>query len=356
MEWFSQFWDQGVDIVTLVIAFLGMLGTLGFLRKEKITRGEKYTLELERNDLRKRLAKAEVRLNHVDPKKFLDQVSELESNGEFAHAAEKAEQFGRLQSEAFGRAAILSAEDAIIQADGTRLDLLEDAVRFVSIGLASDPENKRLMSLSEETRTRLEEARAGGDFETLHLDGMTDVDLNKMANKLIKEGKFALAEIAARRSLPLARERTGPVSQNYAAALGTYGRTLDTLGQYTAAEKILRQTLEIAEKTIGTAHPLYANCLNNLSEVVREQGRFEEAETLYREALAIDEKTIGTAHPSYATHLNNLAMVVEAQERFEEAEPLYREAIKIALDRLGAEHPQTRTLQANLDDLLAKQP
>ena len=158
MEWLSQFWDQGVDVVTLVIAILGLLGTLGFFRKEKITKGEKYTLELERNDLRKLLAQAEVCLDKIDPERFLDRVTELESQAKFKDAAERADEFGRLQSEAFGRAAILSAEGAILNASRERLDLLEDAVRFCAIGRAADPENNRLKELSEEAKLRFSTA------------------------------------------------------------------------------------------------------------------------------------------------------------------------------------------------------
>ena len=130
---------------------------------------------------------------------------------------------------------------------------------------------------------------------------------------LSKDGKYALAEVAARRSVPLARLRTGEVSENHAAAVSQFANRLRNLGKYYEAEGLYRLALEIDRVTIGEAHPDYAMRLNNLALVVRDQGRFAEAEGLYRQALEIGRATIGEAHPDYATGLNNLARAVQAR-------------------------------------------
>jgi tetratricopeptide (TPR) repeat protein len=130
---------------------------------------------------------------------------------------------------------------------------------------------------------------------------------------LSKDGKYARAEVAARRSVPLARLRTGEVSENHAAAVSQFANCLRNLGKYYEAEGLYRQALEMTRATIGEAHPSYAMRLNNLALVVQEQGRFEEAEGLFRQVLEIDRATIGEAHPDYATGLNNLARAVQAR-------------------------------------------
>ena len=53
-------------------------------------------------------------------------------------------------------------------------------------------------------------------------------------------------------------QRTGPVSENYAAAIGTHGQILHNLGAYEQAETLYRKAQAVDEKTIGTEHPDYA--------------------------------------------------------------------------------------------------
>ena len=76
-EFMGQFWDQGIDLVTLLVAVFAALAAAGFFRKEKFIRGETLVVEQERDDLRRKLAAAEVRLAHVDPERFLDEITEL---------------------------------------------------------------------------------------------------------------------------------------------------------------------------------------------------------------------------------------------------------------------------------------
>jgi hypothetical protein len=89
---------------------------------------------------------------------------------------------------------------------------------------------------------------------------------------LSKDGKYALAEVAARRSVPLARLRTGEVSENHAAAVSQFANCLRNLGKYYEAEGLYRLGLEIDRVTIGEAHPDYATGLNNLARAVQARG------------------------------------------------------------------------------------
>ncbi len=326
-----------------VASFISALAALGFLRREHIVKtdlhGRLHTTKQERDDLRTKLNQANERLSVVDPERFLDRINDLYDEGEFEKAEDAAGTFTTLQSEAFGRAAEILTEQSIIDSEKYGKDSIEDALRFVQIGLAAQPDSQRLVELHQLVHTRRAGFERGEPPETLNWEGLSDVELNRLSMGLSRDGKYVLAEIAARRSVPLARLRTGKMSPNFAAALGNHASCLNQLRQYKEAESLFDEVLEIDRATIGEGHPLYATHLNNLALVVRAQGRFEEAEDLFREALKIDRATIGEGHPDYASNLSNLALMLNDLGRFEEAEDLLREGLEIdrATNREG--HP-----------------
>lgn len=125
---------------------------------------------------------------------------------------------------------------------------------------------------------------------------MTDVELNQLAIVLEREGKYALEEVAARRSVPLVEVRTGRESADFAKALGTHGAILQNMGEYVDAVTVLCEALEIDRKTIGGAHPSYARHLSNWADMLVKTDRHNAAEPIYREPLAVFEAALGTDH------------------------------------------------------------
>jgi len=230
--------------------------------------------------------------------------------GDFAKAEDVALAFANAQSEAFGLAAEVLTEQRILDSGEHGEWAVKDAQRFAAIGLAANPESARLKELQALVDTRAEGLARGEPIETLDWEGMPDVELNRRAISFGKAGEYQLAEIAARRSVPLALLRTGQESSNYAAALGQHAESLQKLAAY------------------------------------------DEAEPLMREALAVDAKTIGKDHPQYATHLSNLAGLLRAKGDYAGAEPLIREAVRVMESAVGAEHPNSILFRNNLETLL----
>lgn len=338
-DFIGQFWDQGVDVATLILAIIGTLSTLGLLRRRSKTLKDLIYIEQERDTYRNKLTGAEVRLGDVDPERFIDKANELYEAGKFDAAETAALDFTNCQSEAFGRAAEILTEQRIIDSETDGQAALDEAARFVQIGLAADPASARLRDLQELTRSRSEGLSRGEPIEALNWGTLSAIDLYTLSVALERDGKYWLAEIAARRMVPLARLEHGAASVSYGNALGRHGSTLKALNQFQAAETLYRAALKIIEPAAGMNSVDYATQLSNLAGVLGTRGAPAEAEQMFRKALDIDRATVGPTHADYATTLNNLGLVVRAQGRYDEAEEIYSEVIKIDRATIGEAHP-----------------
>ena len=250
-DFLGLYWDKIIDLATLLVAVVGVFVGAGLFVRHKRDVRELIYVEQERDDFRKKNAQLTVRLSKIDPERFIDEINDLRKLGKFDATAERAEQFTDAQSEAIGLAAEVLVEQRILDSAEFGAGPLEEAVRFAEIGLAARPDDVRLQELSNEAKKRQQAAIDGEDFDTLPLDGMTDVDLNKLARKLHAEGKYTIAEICARRSVPLALARTGPKSLNFSGAISQHAETLRTLGDYNGAEPLYREALAVTEKRAG---------------------------------------------------------------------------------------------------------
>jgi tetratricopeptide (TPR) repeat protein len=347
-DFLGDYWDQVIDIATLLVACFGVAVLAGLFVRRKRELKDLLYIEQERDDFRKKCSVYNVRLNAVDPERFIDQVTEAYDTPDFDKVEKLSLAFTEKQSEAFGLAAEYLAEQRILDSETHGAEVIEEAVRFAAIGRAAFPDSKRLEELESLAQRRAEDIKRGDPIEALNMEGLTALELNQLSVALLRDGKYTLAEVAARRCVPLVRRLDGEMSANHAAALGVHAETLRLLGDYSRAERVSRKALEIRKATVGEAHPKYATVLNNFAAVLRAQGRYEEAEGFYREAMEIDKATIGEGHPNYANDLSNLAAVVEDQGRYEEAEGLYREALKIDKATIGEGHPNYATRLNNL--------
>lgn len=345
------FW---VQVVSALAALIAAGAAVGFFRKEKFVRGELYTTQLERDDMRKRLALAEVRLGRVDPERFLDKADELYDAAKFKELEELALRFTNAQTEAFGRAAEILTEQRILDSGEHGKLSLDDAARFVEIGLAADPESVRLKELRELVRAREATLERGEPLETLNWDGMSDVELNRLSHALYRDGKYRLAEIAARRSVPLAMLRTGRESPNFAGAITQHALCLKFLGEIREAEPLYRMAVQIYRDAGWEEENQYATVLSNLAVLLRAQGRHHEAEPLLLEAVEVDRKTIGETKGAFATRLGQLAELLREMRRFDDAEKLYQKMLKIRESALGSAHKLTQATRLDLEKLRAE--
>jgi len=218
----------------------------------------------------------------------------LSAQGDWAALEKTAFDFSDKQSEAFGAAAEILTEQRILDSDEQGKWAIDDARRFAAIGRAANPDSARLDELAKLAERRARDIDAGEPVETLNWDGLSNVELNRLSQGLQRGEKCALAKIAARRSVPRARLRTGEKSTDYAGALAQHAGTLRALGSHREAEALYREALEIDRATLGEAHPEYAKDLGNLG-------------WLLEQALAIFRAALPAEHPHIAETERRLA-------------------------------------------------
>ncbi len=125
-----------------------------------------------------------------------------------------------------------------------------------------------------------------------------DKMLNDLGNLYMDAGRLAEAEAVMRRSLAIARARSGDAHPNVAAATGNLATVLEHEARYAEAEKLYQQTLQAYERIYGSNHPTTAIGLNNLANAYYGAGAGSEAAAgLQERVLAIYEKAFWRREP-----------------------------------------------------------
>jgi len=211
------------------------------------------------------------------------------------------------------------------------------------------------------------------------------------ARRLLHEGNFGDARVAAERALAISERVRGPEDPNVAAIVALLGDIASHLqnsrlatslyeraakvfeqklgeehpmtasvwerlggtyyeaGRRPDAEKVTERALEVSERALGPNHPLVARCLGMLSLLRHIIGDYEKAEDLDRRALGIVERSLGTNEQLYGELLNDLALVVhERNHDYAESERLLRKALEIEETLLG---PQNYMVSIALQNL-----
>jgi CHAT domain-containing protein/tetratricopeptide (TPR) repeat protein len=163
-----------------------------------------------------------------------------------------------------------------------------------------------------------------------------------------EHGKYAEAEDAYRRALPILEKAVGKNHEDVTSTLNRLAGVCDEEGKYGEAEALYGRLLAIVEKARGPSHPAVGDVTNNFAGLYFHQGKYDDAEKLFRRSLTIYEKARGPNSPDVADVLNNLAAVYESQNRFSEAEGSYRRALAIFEKSPDKDHP---SLASALDNL-----
>jgi len=217
-------------------------------------------------------------------------------------------------------------------------------------------------------------------------------DLDKKANVLLLDKKYAEAEPFLKQALDLLEDGFGPehvISLRYRENVI---RTMLFLGHYVEAESLCENALKNTEQRIGsidsrlmgpigqlanvyvvTARPkdaerLYqralaisenngaeqdiATALSNLGGLYAADGRYSEAESSVQRALSIKERLLGTTHPAIALSLSKLGNILWKRGRYAEAESLERRSLEIVTSQLGQENESVAARLYNLGAVL----
>ncbi|HLZ84311.1 MAG TPA: tetratricopeptide repeat protein, partial [Caulobacteraceae bacterium] len=175
----------------------------------------------------------------------------------------------------------------------------------------------------------------------------TATGLDRLARKMVSEGRYAEAEPLLRRALKI-DETALPRSPHTADILGDLGGLLVATDRSPEAEPLLRRALAIDEAVLGPASAAAADTLNALTNALESQGRTAGAETDARRALSIDEQALGAEAAGVADDLDSLAGLLLEQGRYADAEPLLKRALTIDARLLGPAHPNTADVEEGL--------
>lgn len=244
--------------IAAISAVFSALAAAGLFRKEKIVRGELYSTKIELDHWKERCGFLEERLQKIDPERFIDKTIALA--GDYDELEAIAFDFTTCQSEAFGVAAEILAEQCIFDSHTLGLPAAMEAKRFAEIGLAANPSSKNLLAIKKTSEEYINCLANGEALEAIEWSGMSDTDLNFLSRKLANQGKYVLAELAARRSVRLAALRTGKKSSNFSGAIGWHGITLLGLDRADEAIQRLEEAISVDE-ALGDQET-YGYCLS----------------------------------------------------------------------------------------------
>lgn len=189
----------------------------------------------------------------------------------------------------------------------------------------------------------------------------TAQSLNNLGYLLQEMGDLVGARPYQEQALAIRREVLGEQHPDTAQSLNNLGMLLQGLGYLSAALPYLERALAIRMEVLGEWHPGTATSLNNLGYLLQFMGKLEAARPYHEQALAINEEVLGVQHIATATSLNNLGMLLQElgmlhQDRsvLSAAYQCFDRALPIVMQVLGDEHPNTRTVRANLKDVIVK--
>jgi tetratricopeptide (TPR) repeat protein len=119
-------------------------------------------------------------------------------------------------------------------------------------------------------------------------------------------------------------------------------------GRFARAEVLARRGLALRQEALGPGHMEVARDLAALGAILDGQLRHHEAESRYRRALEIYRGRWRVPRRDIAATLGNLAACLHLQGRRAEAERTGSRAVALCARELGREHPETRLAEANL--------
>lgn len=234
---------------------------------------------------------------------------------------------GNLEAaEAFGRAAIASAERGLPEAQNDYAAALRGLALILSAqGRYADAEPFLRRSLN--AHLAVDDAVAFGGTMA-HRHAATTADINfAIAENIDNQGRFADAEPFFRKALTIREELFAAGSMVVAIAASALSTNLRKQARYPEAEELARRVIDIVEAASDGASINLATVYDRLAIILDFQGRYQDAEMFFRRALGARELLLPEDAADRIGSYMNLALNLDLQGRHREAEPLHRRAV-----------------------------
>ena len=214
-----------------------------------------------------------------------------------------------------------SVQPATAGRETTVHEVLDEAVHWVEIALADQPE------VEASLRTTI-----GNSYRSM--------------------GAFSKAEAQLQKALQLRRDHAGDESLEVAESLNSIGLLRRDQQQFDEAERLYREALNLRRDLLGAGNILLTSSLMNLGGLMLDRGRYDEATILFHESRAIRRSVQGAQHPDVAMCLYRLAQVANAAGDTATAIEHHRQALAIRKSALHHQHPDVARSMLALGTLL----
>jgi len=283
-----------------------------------------------RETVREALRRAsEIGATSLEAQARLSMASLLYDAGEYAAAAEEAEQ-------AFLIAGRQGDDDIAAESACMAAGIAGAELRRVDEGL-------RWARLAEMAIGRLGEA-----------------DTPRAASCLVEIGRAQVAaadydeaQASFERARTIIEREIDPEHPRLASVTMHLGNVAFDRGDNGESERLQAQALELSERAFGPDHPLVAGTLNNIANTLGARGELDRAQKLYERALAIRLAAQGEEHPSFAETLMNLAIVHYQKGDYGKALEVGARAIELLERKGGPDHPDVAEALNNMVNFAA---
>ncbi|MEL7025601.1 MAG: tetratricopeptide repeat protein [Pseudomonadota bacterium] len=405
-----SFFEQNAflaDWLALAVAvIIGLSSLIAWLLRKRIKDTRiKDQLEQEVSNWRKRHAQLEVEkkalLARIDTETgagFLEKLEELETAHDFDAIDELAETYFDAQSQGLAETARVLARQSIERSSEDGLPALEEADRFLKIGLAARPGRRDLIDLSTAV-TEKREILEGDDPELIGLLQKADTgSLYRAARTLNSRGKYPLSCVLSERLVAIVERDVGPRNLDIARALSLHAWNLVHLIRPTEALSTAQQSADIFHGFLGEDEPELLQALVDLAQMAIEAGEVDVAISSAKKAINATNnveydsprgrvrarawRTLGVLNRKaqnskdsvaafrrslrilrsqekpdnnlISQNLNSLAVLYNSEDKNCRAEILYKKALDFRVNELGNDHPSTAEVQFNLGDFYLK--
>jgi len=165
--------------------------------------------------------------------------------------------------------------------------------------------------------------------------------MNKQADGLLAQGKYALAQPLFEKALEIRRRLLTDEHPETAASYDEMAYDLNAQGKFALAQPLYEKALRIRQHLLTDEHPETATSYNNVAYNLNAQGKYAAAQPLYQKALEITRRLLTDDHSDTAISYGNLAENCNDQGKYAMAQPLYEKALEINRRLLTDDHRNT---------------
>lgn len=245
----------------------------------------------------------------------------------------------------------------------TAREVLDQAAKDISAGLAKDPEEQgrmmyvmgvaylnlglysRAQSLLEGS-VKLESAALGPDHQE------TLLATQQLGWTLFQEGHLADAERLQRKVYDARQRVLGPDNDDTLSITSDLANNLDAQGKHAEAEKLERDVFNRRRRTLGPEDHSTLGSMDTLALILLGEHRLAEADELESQAVATQRSLHGDENLDTIHYMMNQA-AIEGQMG-KDTEASLRQLLELQRRVLGPDQPETAVTLYNLASVVAK--